>query len=195
VLGWQKPPRYLSDGYDSPMGTPAERDVPGSAAIYPPSVVLTLGYAVPYNLLGRQSLHTGDDLVMSRGKTLGQPLYAMASGVIVHARREGTGSWGNIIIIRHDPLIGNGQVAYSRYGHVDNMQVKAGDRVVRGQHIADIGDAFGIFRNVPHLHYDISPTRIFETQPGDWPWLDRTRIDRDYTSPKRFIAANRPAKP
>lgn len=198
VLGWQRPVRFMSDGFDAPVGTADEREQITNSA-YPTSWLLTLGYNQRYSLLGRESLHTGDDLVNRRGKTLGQQLYAVANGTVVSAKREGKapnwGSWGNVIIIRHDPLVSTGQVVYSRYGHVDNMQVKAGDRVIRGQHIANIGDAYGVFKNAPHIHFDISPSRILETAPGDWPWLDVNRIKRDYTSPGGFIAANRPVKP
>jgi murein DD-endopeptidase MepM/ murein hydrolase activator NlpD len=88
-----------------------------------------------------------------------------------------------------------GQVVYSRYGHVDNMQVRPGDRVVRGQYIADIGDAFGYYRGSEHLHYDISPSRTLQTAPGDWPWLDGARLDRDYVNPTTFTFSNRPANP
>ncbi|HRE48182.1 MAG TPA: peptidoglycan DD-metalloendopeptidase family protein [Aggregatilineales bacterium] len=199
VIGWQRPPRYVADGFDAPVGLDPERNAIYSGTPYPPTWLLTLGYAVRYALLGRESLHTGDDLVSKRGKTKGQQIYAVASGEVVYAQRAGKapnwGSWGNVVIIRHDPQITTGKIVYSRYGHVENMQVKAGDRVSRGQHIADIGDAFGVFQNAPHLHYDISPTRIFETAPGDWPWLDAGRIQRDYLNPKGFITANRPPKP
>jgi murein DD-endopeptidase MepM/ murein hydrolase activator NlpD len=195
VTGIAQPPRYMADGFDSPVGTPDERE---GIDAYPASWRNTNPYKNQYLLAGVQTIHTGDDLVMRRGKTLGQQLFAVASGVVVSARREGRapnwGSWGNVITIRHDPLITTGQVVYSRYGHVDNMQVKVGDRVVRGQHIADIGDAYGYFRNVPHLHFDISPTRIFETSPGDWPGQDMRRIERDYIDPTQFIAQNRPLR-
>jgi murein DD-endopeptidase MepM/ murein hydrolase activator NlpD len=195
VIGWNaRAPRFLADGFDSPVGTAQERD--SQAFVYPPTWIMTLGYGVQYVLLGqRTSLHTGEDVVIAKGKTLGQQLYAVASGVVTVARREGTGSWGNIVVIRHDPLVSTGQIIYSRYGHVDNMQVRPGERVARGQHIADIGDAFGLFRNAVHLHFDISPTRVFEVSPGDWPWMDRARINRDYLAPSRFIGANRPPIP
>lgn len=194
VIGWQRPPRYVADGFDSPVGTDEERELVSTT--WPPTWYSANPYKNRYNLLGRESLHTGDDLVLRRGKTLGQNIYAAASGVVTNARRLGTppnwGSWGNVIVIRHDPLITTGQVVYSRYAHVDNMQVKVGDRVVRGQHIANISDAFGVFRNAPHLHFDISHTRILETSPGDWPWLDGARLERDYQNPRVFVFNNRP---
>jgi murein DD-endopeptidase MepM/ murein hydrolase activator NlpD len=197
VLGWQRPSRYLADGFDSPVGSADEREAAGTT--WPATWVSTNGYKSRYQLGGRESLHTGDDLVLRRGKSLGQQLCAIASGEVTNAKREGTppnwGSWGNVIIIRHDSLLTTGQVVYSRYAHVQNMQVKVGDRVVRGQHVADVGDAFGYYKNVPHLHFDIGTTRVLATSPGDWPWLDPARVERDYTNPRTFIFGNRPVKP
>jgi murein DD-endopeptidase MepM/ murein hydrolase activator NlpD len=193
VLGWERPPRYLADGFDSPVGTAEERQA--RSTTWPATWNMTLGFRVRYRLGGRDSLHTGNDFIIRRGRTLGQPLYACASGEVTHAARIGTGSWGYVIVIRHDPLVTTGQVVYSRYGHVDNMQVRPGDRVVRGQYIADIGDAFGYYRGSEHLHYDISPSRTLQTAPGDWPWLDGARLDRDYVNPTTFTFSNRPANP
>lgn len=194
IVGWNQPPRYLADGFDSPVGTAAEREVPGGTT-WPETWYSSNPYRNRYLLLGKETIHTGDDLLIRRGRTMGQPVFAVASGTVTTAQRIGTGSWGNVIVIRHDPLISNGRVVYSRYGHVDDMQVKPGDRVVRGQYIATISDAFGVFSWAPHLHFDISPTRVLELSPGDWPGLDTTRIDRDYLNPRLWIYGNRPAKP
>ncbi len=193
VLGWSQPPRYLADGFDSPVGSPQERQTPGGTT-WPDTWYSSNPYKNRYSLLGTPTIHTGDDLLVKRGGTFGQPIYATASGIVTNAKRL-AGSWGDVIVIRHDPLVGTGQVVYSRYGHVGDMLVRVGDRVVRGQRIATISDAYGVFRSVPHLHFDISPTRILESSPGDWPGMDMTRIERDYDNPRTFIYGNRPVKP
>lgn len=194
VNGWNQPPRYLVDGYDSPIGTADERQIPGGTT-WPASWYSTNPYGNVYSLLGKQTIHTGDDLFLRRGRTFGQPVFAIASGTVTSARREGTGSWGDVIVIRHDPYAKTGQVVYSRYSHVTQMEVRPGDRVVRGQQIAVVGDAYGVFAAYPHLHFDISPTRVLESSPGDWPGTDRGRIERDYLNPRTFIYGNRPDKP
>ncbi|MCC7207760.1 MAG: peptidoglycan DD-metalloendopeptidase family protein [Anaerolineae bacterium] len=193
VLGWQRPPRFLADGFDAPVGASEERMV--AATTWPASWSMTLGYRVRYRLGGRESLHTGNDFIIRRGRSKGQPLYATASGEVITAQRLGTGSWGNVVIIRHDPLLSTGQVVYSRYGHVDDMQVRVGERVARGQFIATIGDAYGYYRGSEHLHFDISGTRTLAAAPADWPWLDGDRLDRDYLNPTSFVFSNRPVKP
>ena len=99
--------------------------------------------------------------------------------------------WGNVIVIKHDPLTSpTGRVMYSRYGHIQNFMVSVGDRVRRGDQIAEIGDAFATL--VPHLHFDLSPTTKLETNPADWPGKDATRIFREYVDPLTFIMSNRP---
>ncbi len=193
VLGWNQPPRYLADGFDSPVGLPQERQARGGTT-WPETWISTNPYRNRYLLLGKPAIHTGDDLVMQRGSTLRQPVYAVASGVVTNAQRL-PGSWGDVIVIRHDPLISTGQVVYSRYGHVGEMLVRAGDRVVRGQRIAVMSDAYGVFRSAPHLHFDISPPSVLGSAPGDWPGLDMARVERDYVDPRAFIYSNRPAQP
>ncbi len=97
-----------------------------------------------------------------------------------------------MIVIQHDPLIFSGQVIYSRYAHVEPMVVKAGDRVVRGQYIANVGNAFG--RYAYHLHLDVSPTQILFSRPWDWPGTNKARLESNYVSPYKFLIAHRPAK-
>jgi hypothetical protein len=65
--------------------------------------------------------------------------------------------------------------------------------VSRGQHIANIGNAYGRF--IYHMHLDISPTRVMLTRPWDWPGLNKKRLEANYVDPYKFILKNRPAKP
>jgi murein DD-endopeptidase MepM/ murein hydrolase activator NlpD len=179
----------IADGYDSPVGL-STADLTG-ARLWP------VGWAdaSPYGVLyfkgtPREAYHTGADLNWGKPyEDKGLPVYACASGVIVFAAKLKV--WGNVIVIRHDPLFtATGRVLYSRYGHVQNMVVKTGERVTRGQKLAEIGDAEGTL--VPHLHFDLSPTTRLEKRPDDWPGKNFDRIKRDYVDPKTFIAANRP---
>ena len=93
-------------------------------------------------------------------------------------------------MIRHDPLLSTAQVMYGRYAHVEDMRVRAGDRVVRGQQICKVSNAEGIFAY--HLHFDLSPTTILDSAPFDWPKLDRSQLRDDYINPQEFLLKNRP---
>lgn len=194
VVGMTQPPSYLADGFDSPVGSIAERR---AATIYPGQWFPTIKFGQSYLVGGdasRPALHTGDDLFSKQGElaTAHQPVFATGSGVVVNASKL-TGTWGNVIVIRHDPHILTGQIVYSRYGHVESMQVKPGDRVVRGQYIANIGNAFGAF--IYHLHFDISYSRILQTRPSDWPAMDKKRLNDNYLNPNDFVSKRRPASP
>jgi murein DD-endopeptidase MepM/ murein hydrolase activator NlpD len=182
---------YVADGYDSPVGTAEERR---GDQVWPS------GWrdASPFGQLyfvgtPREAYHTGADLNWGRGgwDDLGLPTYACASGIVTFAAALKT--WGNVIIIRHDPLRSpTGQVLYSRYAHVQNMTVRAGQRVRRGDQVAQIGDAFGTL--VPHLHFDLSPTTQLEQNPADWPGKSTVRLFRDYIDPLQFIRQHRPRR-
>jgi hypothetical protein len=198
VIGVTNPPRYMSDGFDSPLGSVAGRK---DIKMYPPIWYVSNGFENFYYLgpgTSNPALHTGDDLVLYdpitkvKQDAAHQPIFAIAHGVVTSADLA-EGSWGNVIVIQHDPLIKNGKVVFSRYGHVENMQVKKGDRVVRGQHIANVGNSFGRF--VYHLHFDISPTQLLFSRPWDWPGTNKTRLEANYIAPGTFIKANRPIKP
>jgi len=95
--------------------------------------------------------------------------------------------WGRVIIIRHDPLITNGKVVYARYAHIEAPRVALGQRVVRGEQIASVGNADGAYPY--HLHFDVSPTAILESQPGQWPGLNLNNLLTNYVDPKLFISS------
>jgi hypothetical protein len=61
----------------------------------------------------------------------------------------------------------DGTPVYTRYGHVENISVHAGDVVARGQQISTVG-LFGPPEGKNyHLHFDISNTTWLENHPRD----------------------------
>ena len=178
----------VADGYDAPVGSQQERR---SSQLWPPGWRDAAPFAQLY-FAGTPSAayHTGADLNFGTPfQDKGMPIYSIANGVVTFAGALSV--WGNVVIVRHDPLyVPGGEVTYARYGHVQSTSVRPGDRVVRGQQVAEIGDAFG--RYTPHLHFDISPTSILESRPQDWPGLDRARLLKTYIDPKYYISQNRP---
>ncbi|GAB4570569.1 MAG: hypothetical protein Kow0077_04990 [Anaerolineae bacterium] len=180
---------YIADGFDVPIGTAEER---ASSEVWPGSWFDATGFAVRYRIgTPSEAYHTGADLNLNvpRWDTdAHSPVYAAASGVVTHADR--LPGWGNVIVIRHDPLLKDGRVVYGRYAHVENIRVQVGQRVSRGEQIANVGNAEGAFPY--HLHFDISPTTILQTKPWHWPKLALNDLLANYVDPRQFVLDNRP---
>ncbi len=181
----------VADGFDSPVGSGEERR---GSRLWPRGWLDASPFGKMYFVgTPREAFHTGADLNWGRGAEddLGQLVHSCAHGVVTYAASIPV--FGNVIVIRHDPLSQpSGLVMYSRYAHVQRMRVQVGQRVRRGDAIAEIGNAFG---TVPaHLHFDLSPTDRLETRPDDWPGRNKDRLLRDYVDPKAFIADHRPRK-
>lgn len=173
-------------GFDAPVGEPEER---ASAQIWPGKWVDSNPYLTKYSL----GYHTGADLNLNfpnYNADKGKPVYAIGDGVVTFAQVV-PDSWGGLIVIRHDPLP-DGTPVYSRYGHVENIAVKAGDMVKRGQQICTVG-LFGppAGQNY-HLHFDISCTTLLESYPRHWPKFDLEAVKKHYVDPRKFIEDHRP---
>ena len=90
---------------------------------------------------GGDDYHSGLDIAAERG----QPVYATAAGTVVQASRQG--NYGNLIAVDH------GFGILTRYGHLLDFSVEAGDKVRRGDvigHVGATGRATGY-----HLHYEV----------------------------------------
>ncbi|MBI3148478.1 MAG: peptidoglycan DD-metalloendopeptidase family protein [Betaproteobacteria bacterium] len=114
----------------------------------------SFGYRIdPFN--GHKTFHEGIDFVAEPGTTI----LAAASGSVTLA--ESHAEYGKMIEIDH----GNGLV--SRYAHASKLLVKAGELVVRGQKIAEVGTTGR--STGPHLHFEVrlngkpqNPTRFLQ---------------------------------
>ena len=89
----------------------------------------------------KREFHKGLDIATR----IGTPIIAPADGLIVSAGREG--NYGRMIAINH------GYNMKTRYGHLHKYRVKKGDRVKRGQIIAEVGKSGRC--TGPHLHYEV----------------------------------------
>ncbi len=177
----------ISDGFDHPIGTALERRQVEDGL--PGKWVNSNPYARRYtnDSTGNEAYHTGVDLNLNFphwNADKDAPVYACANGWIIHSVRMNV--WGNVIVIQHNT--DNGPV-FSRYSHLATM-AEGGAIVRRGQQIGTVGqDERG---GAHHLHFDISTTEAMKGHPGDWPGLDKARIERDYVDPLTYIAARRP---
>jgi murein DD-endopeptidase MepM/ murein hydrolase activator NlpD len=100
-----------------------------------------------------EGYHPGMDIAAKRNTTV----RASAEGVVVTSRWDET--YGYMVVIDH----GFGIVTL--YGHNARNQVKAGDRVARGQVIAFLGSTGK--STAPHLHFEVRKNGI-PVNPRDY---------------------------
>jgi hypothetical protein len=87
------------------------------------------------------SWHQGIDVAAQ----IGTPIYAPADGVVIFSGSKA--GFGNFIMIAH----GYGLV--TRYGHNAQNMVQAGQRILRGEQLATVGNSGRT--TGPHLHYEV----------------------------------------
>lgn len=184
-------PLLIADSFDFPLGTALER----RQRTLPPGLWhIALGFLQYYSL----GYHTGIDTLIEPGGGRGQPIHACANGEITYAARmrlPGYEVWGNLIIQRcylpgWTAARPNDNLLYIRYAHSDPLYVKPGDRVVRGQVVSLLSDAFGVY--YPHLHLDFSPTSILYRHPEHWPGQNYAAVLADYVDPMTYMRNHRP---
>lgn len=90
---------------------------------------------------GKREFHRGLDIVNRKGT----PVVATADGRVKFAGHNG--GYGNLVVIDH------GMGVETKYGHLYRIEVKVGDRVIRGQEIGALGNTGR--STGPHLHYEV----------------------------------------
>jgi len=106
--------------------------------------------------LGRPAMHTGIDF----HGTPGDPIRATASGTVTLAGWNG--GYGRLVEVDH----GNGLA--TRYGHLSEIDVTAGQTIKIGQIVGRLGSTGR--STGPHLHYE-------------------TRVDGEAVDPQKFLRA------
>lgn len=156
----------LSDSFDFPVGPPDAN-----------------GY---YNAqkFGENN-HLGEDWNGNGGGNtdVGDPVYAVADGVVFFAENIKSG-WGNVVRIFHN--IGtkdNPKYVESLYGHFQKVMVNDGDIVKKGQQIGTIGNVNGKY--LAHLHFEMRDDINLPIGPG------YSENKNGYLNPTKFIKSNR----
>ncbi len=98
---------------------------------------------------GELDFHTGFDLAAP----LGTPIHAPADGIVSFAglypmgRSAAWWRYGNLVALRH------GDIFVTVFGHCEEIRVRPGQRVSRGDVIATVGNTG--WSTSPHVHYEI----------------------------------------
>lgn len=90
---------------------------------------------------GRIKMHEGIDV----GAPSGTPIVAPADGIVTYSGAKS--GFGNFVQIDH------GYGVETIYGHASTLTVKRGQKVVRGDRIATIGNTG--YSTGPHVHYEV----------------------------------------
>jgi len=127
-----------------------QRATPSISPLGRATFVMTSPFGSRRNPFTHQiDLHAGLDLAVTNGT----PILAPADGVVTFAGRYqlrvGVAWWrfGNLVALRH------GEEFVTVFGHCDEVRVRRGERVRRGDLIATVGNS-GWSTN-PHLHYEV----------------------------------------
>lgn len=129
--------------------------------------------------------HLGEDWNKNSGGNTdcGEPVYAIADGLITYAADAGAG-WGNVIIITHK--LPDGKKVQSLYGHLHEMKKTEGI-VKKRELIGTIGNADG--RYLCHLHLEI---REEHCPSWDMVYIGYSPIRYGWVDPSDFIDSKQP---
>ncbi|MEU6993090.1 M23 family metallopeptidase [Streptomyces sp. NPDC046465] len=100
------------------------------------------------------SKHSGQDFAVP----IGTSVASVHGGTVVKAGPNGAGdgpAYGNAVVIKHS----NG--TFSQYAHLSKIDVRVGQAVGTGQHIAASGNTGN--SSGPHLHFEIRTTPNYGT--------------------------------
>jgi murein DD-endopeptidase MepM/ murein hydrolase activator NlpD len=126
-------------------GRLAAKSIPTTMPVETGYYSSNFGYRLdPFN--GRSAFHAGIDFIAPPGS----PILAAAGGVVAAA--ETHSAYGLMVDIDHD----NGLT--TRYAHLSKMHVKAGDIVLKGQRIGDLGSSGRA--TGPHLHFEVRENSV-----------------------------------
>lgn len=157
--------RALSASLDSTLDLLRQRAdlVEGLPTARPvsPSALATRGFGYsPDPFTGRKALHAGVDF----SQQAGAPVFAAGGGTVVSVEKDLL--WGNCLRIDH------GRGVETFYAHLQDVSVKRGQKVMRGQPIGVMGMT-GVSTGV-HLHFELT-VRGAKVDPTDF-FLPGSRV-------------------
>lgn len=169
-----------------PLSFPVAPDKPVGAGGWPDDWYDANHYGHYYEVGTLKAFHTGADLNRPKDADNNNPIYAVAPSTVLWAGKYP--AWGNLVVLKLRGYAPDGICYRVRYGHMRKLNVKRGDNLERGDLIGTVGDADG--RYSPHLHFDLSPTNILDTNPAFWPGLNLKRLKAEFVDPLQTILQN-----
>ncbi|MGL5196311.1 MAG: peptidoglycan DD-metalloendopeptidase family protein [Chroococcales cyanobacterium] len=131
--------------------------------IWPARGVFTSGFGMRW---GR--MHKGIDIA----GPIGTPIMAAATGIVTFAGWN-SGGYGNLVEIEHP------DGSLTRYAHNHRILVSAGQSVIQGQLIAEMGSTGN--STGPHLHFELYPPGTDAADPLAYLPGDRQKLRVDST--------------
>lgn len=145
-------------------GVPGDAGIPETTRLVLPLPTGTYTQTSPFGprvdpITGEAGFHSGTDFAAPAGT----PIFALADGVVSYAGMV-DGVQGQITI---ESTV-DGQRVDTWYIHMwsDGIFVHAGDRVIAGQHIGDVGSSG--HSTGPHLHFEVHPGGGAAVDPVPW---------------------------
>jgi murein DD-endopeptidase MepM/ murein hydrolase activator NlpD len=163
-------PKYIAQGFDYPVGKPNGK-----------------GYynAQPFG----KNNHLGDDWngVGGGNTDKGDPIFSIANGYVTQSINF-YGGWGKVVRVAHAIPQGDSlELVESLYAHMEQMHVKKGQWILKGDTIGTIGTAEGIY--LAHLHLEVRDSPGYELGGG---YSEQTK---GYFDPTKFIKSHRKIAP
>lgn len=144
----------------------------------------------PVKSFWRRGYHTGLDYNRGSGNSdIGNPVYPLGKGRVIHASNVVIPGWGRLIVIEHEFIdeYDNRRIVWCRFAHLHRIFVKKGQLVGPADRIADVGKSGTTFA---HLHCDVSKDRkiLQNFYQYIWGW-SRDRVKTFYAD-IHFMVAN-----
>lgn len=157
----------ISTSTSGGTSVPGDADIPETTRLVFPLPTGTYTESSPFGprvdpITGESGFHSGTDFAAPAGT----PIFALADGIVTYAGMV-DGVQGQITI---ESTI-EGQPVATLYVHMwaDGIYVHAGDRVIAGQHIGDVGSSG--HSTGPHLHFEVHPGGASSAAVDPMPWL------------------------
>ncbi|WP_369808024.1 M23 family metallopeptidase [Leucobacter chinensis] len=154
-------------------GAPGDADIPETSRLVFPLPTGTYVRTSTFGprtdpITGEASFHSGTDWAASDGTAI----FALADGVVTYAGM--VDGYSGQITIEH--TIGGERVA-TKYIHMweHGIHVTAGDRVIAGQHVGDVGSSG--HSTGPHLHFQVHPGGAGSPAVDAEPWLAERGVE------------------